>query len=116
MSDKSAARLQLLAAEVRAEVGRIARTVEEIAGSRAEIAQPDVPRLLLYGAAALLETFYSGVEKLLARIAGTFGALPDGHAWHRRLLDDAALDLPKLRPPILTDSTVRLLEPYPAFR
>jgi predicted nucleotidyltransferase len=99
MSDKKAARLQLLAAELRAEVGRIARTVAEIEEACVRVAQPDGPRLLLYGAAALLETFYSGVEKLLTRIAGAFGGMPDGHAWYRRLLEDAALDLPKLRPP-----------------
>jgi hypothetical protein len=105
-----------LAAEIRAETGRIEHTVGEIIDVRQQIKQPETPRIFLYGSAALLETFYSGIEKALTRIAGTIGGLPDGHAWHRRLLEDATLDLPKLRPPILSESTVKLLEPYLAFR
>jgi hypothetical protein len=44
------------------------------------------------------------------------GDMPDGAAWHRRLLTNAALALPKLRPAILTAESVRSLEPYLAFR
>jgi len=53
---------------------------------------------------------------VLTRIAATMGGMPHGAAWHRRLLDDAALQLPKLRPAILSADTVRALEPYLAFR
>jgi hypothetical protein len=72
--------------------------------------------LSLYGAAALLDTFYSGVEKVLTRIASVMGGSPEGPAWHRRLLDDATLDLPKMRPPVLGQETAKLLDPYLSFR
>jgi hypothetical protein len=116
MVNKDGARLRLLVAEVRAEMGRIERTVSEIIDIRQQITKPGTPRIFLYGSAALLETFYSGIEKALTRIAGTIGGLPEGHAWHRRLLEDSTLNLPKLRPPILSESTIKFLEPYLAFR
>ena len=116
MVDRSGVRLRLLAAEVRAELRRIERTAAEIADARVQLTEAGTPPIFLYGCAALLETFYSGIEKALTRIAGTIGGLPDGYAWHRRLLDDSTLDLPKLRPPILDEPTARLLEPYLAFR
>lgn len=116
MAVDSASRLRLLAAEVRAELARCERTATEIEPARRTITEPGHPRLALYGAAALLETFYTGVEKALTRIAIAMGGVPEGASWHRRLLDDATLDLPKLRPPVLSESTARMLEPYLAFR
>ena len=112
----SAAQLRLLAAEVRAEQGRIDRTVAELTAAVDALGRPDATRLQLYGAAALLETFYSGIEKVLMRVAGATGSLPEGGAWHRRLLADATLDLPQIRPAVLSEATARVLEPYLAFR
>lgn len=116
MAADSAAKLRLLVAEVRAERSRIDRTVVELTAAVGAIDRPDSTRLHLYGAAALLETFYSGVEKALMRIAGATDSVPDGGGWHRRLLEDATLDLPQIRPPVLSESTVRMLDPYLAFR
>lgn len=116
MIGATATRLRLLAAELRGELTRVGRTVSEIGAASPLLADPRCPRLTLYGAAALLETFYTGIEKALTRIAAVTGGLPEGAAWHRKLLEDATLDLPKLRPPVLRPSTARLLEPYLAFR
>lgn len=116
MAPDGSSRLRLLAAELRAEAVRIEATVAEIEQALAEVADPKRSRLALYGAAALLETFYTGVEKALTRIAGTLGGMPDGASWHRRLLDDSVLDLPKLRPPVFRPDSARALAPYLAFR
>lgn len=116
MKGGTAPRLRLLAAELRGELTRIGRTVAEIAAAEPLVADPLCPRLTLYGAAALLETFYTGIEKSLTRITAVTGGMPEGAAWHRQLLTDATLDLPKLRPPVLREGTARLLEPYLAFR
>jgi hypothetical protein len=67
MATDSAAKLRLLAAEIRAEQDRIDRTVSELDAAVTAVGQLDSTRLQLYGAAALLETFYSGVEKALTR-------------------------------------------------
>ena len=116
MATDSGARLRLLAAEVRAEQRRIALTVAELSAAVEAIRRSDSTRLQLYGAAALLETFYSGIEKALLRVAAATGGQPEGAAWHRRLLENATLDLPGIRPPVLAESTARILEPYLAFR
>jgi hypothetical protein len=111
MATDSAAKLRLLAAEIRAEQDRIDRTVSELDAAVTAVGRPDSTRLELYGAAALLETFYSGVEKALTRIAAATGSMPEGAAWHPPLLDDATLQLPRNRPPVLAEPTARLLEP-----
>ena len=49
----SAAQLRLLAAEVRAEQGRIGRTVAELTAAVDALGRPDATRLQLCGAAAL---------------------------------------------------------------
>ena len=116
MTADSAAKLRLLAAEVRAEQTRVDRTLAELTAAADALGRADSTRLQLYGAAALLETFYSGIEKALMRIAGATSSQPEGGAWHRQLLDDATLDLPQIRPPVLSESAARMLEPYLAFR
>lgn len=116
MNHPDTARLRLLCAEIRAELPRLERTVAEIAEAHQGVSGPESPRLFLYAAAALLETYYSAIEKTLARIASTLAVLPDGPAWHRRLLEEATLDLPKIRPPVLSCDTARRLDPYLAFR
>lgn len=116
MAADSAVKLRLLAAEVRAEKSRIDRTLAELTAAVDAVSRPDAERLQIYGAAALLETFYSGVEKALMRIAAATDSTPEGGGWHRRLLNDATLDLPRIRPPVLAETTARMLEPFLAFR
>jgi hypothetical protein len=113
MAADSAAKLRLLAEEVPVERRRIDRTVAELTAAVGVIGRADSTRLHPDGAAAFLETFCSGVEKAPMRIAGATGSLPDGSGWHRRLLDDATLDLPQTQPPVLSESTARMLEPRP---
>lgn len=114
--DREATVFRQVAAEVRAELVHIARTVDELVRARTEIAAEPGRRVLLYGAAALLETFYTGVERAFSRIARALGALPEGQAWHRTLLDDMLLDIPKVRPPVLRGATRDALARYLAFR
>lgn len=107
------ARLRVVAAELLAETSRIRRTVDELP---AALARLDDDNLALYATAALLETFYTGVEKAIRRAAATFGGLPDGPEWHRQLLTDATLDVPDARPAILRVATAAELDRFLAFR
>lgn len=116
MAERERVALIRLAAELRSEVERIERTVAELESARAVLASNPTNRLTLYGAAALLETYYTGVEKALARIARVMNGMPEGADWHRQLLEDARLALPSVRPTILSDAAYRALEPYLAFR
>jgi hypothetical protein len=66
--------------------------------------------------AALLESFYTGMARALSRIAAAIGAQPSGSNWHRDLLTSMTLDIPELRPAVLTRATAAALDPFLAFR
>ncbi len=60
---------------------------------------------------------YSALESLLERVARELeGGLPEGSGWHRELLDGAFLEIPSLRPAILSPALVAPLHDLRAFR
>lgn len=106
----------LLAAEIDGERARIARTIGDVRAASAVLDDHPEDRLSVYGAAALLDAFYTGVEKALGRVARHFDLMPAGAGWHRELLDSATVDVPGVRPPVLSVGSVRALDPFLAFR
>ncbi|MBM4344520.1 MAG: hypothetical protein FJ100_14235 [Deltaproteobacteria bacterium] len=116
MTRLSDGRLVLLAAEIRAECARVTRCVQEMRSAAEAIAAPAPRTLEIYGAAALLDSFYSGVEKVLEHVARAFDADPTGSGWHRELLEASALELPGLRPAVLAPERIRDLDAYLGFR
>lgn len=69
-------------------------------------------------AAALnLYSFYNGLERLFESVARQVdGTVPAGSAWHRELLEQMALDLTDVRPPVLSRESLALLRDYLGFR
>jgi hypothetical protein len=66
--------------------------------------------------AALLHSFYTGVENIFKRISVEIdGSLPRGEAWHRQLLDAVALP-GELRGAVISPSLRDTLSEYLAFR
>ncbi len=116
MADPSPSRLRALAAEIRAQLAQLRGTTEELAAVRSPAASESVERVIRYAAAAMLDTFYSGVERLLERVARSFGTMPEGPRWHRDLLEAAALDIDRVRPAPLRPATASSLRAYLAFR
>ncbi|MEO8179073.1 MAG: hypothetical protein ABI895_09590 [Deltaproteobacteria bacterium] len=106
-----------LAAAIRAEVTLLQRVTDE-----AHLALQDFPEAVpppreLRGIANIVHDFYTGSEHVFEKISAALdGGVPNGPARHRELLEGMALDLPSLRPPVLTRSTVRLLEEFLRFR
>ena len=81
---------------------------------RCETAAPD--EIELAALAAMLHSFYNGVENLLKRIAVETGeGLPAGDLWHRRLLDQMA-EATSVRPAVLTEDLRSTLRLYLDFR
>ena len=115
MAEPTHGALATLAAEVRAELPLIDRTVRELDDARPAAGIGD-ERIRLYATAALLDTFYTGVERLLERIARQFGAVPSGPHGHADLLAAAGLSVPGVRPPVLSSAAVAALRRYPGFR
>lgn len=73
--------------------------------------------MFIDSAALNLHGFYAGVERLFEAVALQMdGSLPKGEVWHRDLLDQMALDLPGLRPPIISAAVRQALDEYRRFR
>jgi hypothetical protein len=73
---------------------------------------------LYYDSVALnIHSFYSGLERVFEKIASAVeGSLPQGVNWHQELLDQMALEIPNVRPAVLSVKTREHLDPYRGFR
>lgn len=82
-----------------------------------ERCQSEVPNAIeLSALAAMLHSFYNGIENLLKRVAVETGeALPDGDVWHRKLLDQMSRPT-DARPAVLTEELRSTLRLYLDFR
>lgn len=109
-----AARLKV---EVETEVERLAGVAEET-GNAVSSFRTSAPTLLeIRGLANLLHDFYTGIEKVFRHISPELnGGLPEGEAWHRRLLDNMAMDIPGVRPRLIRRETARRLDEFLRFR
>lgn len=66
--------------------------------------------------AALLHSFYTGIENLFRRIAVEVdGGIDKGDGWHRRLLLQMIEDRGS-RPPVISRDLLERLQPYLQFR
>jgi hypothetical protein len=110
-------RLARLAASIRAEMNRIAAVVAEAQVALSDFAETTPPMRELRGIGDIVHDFYTAAERIFEWIAPELnGGLPTGSAWHRELLDNMSLDLPSIRPPVITRDTLRLLSEFLRFR
>lgn len=66
---------------------------------------------------SILHDFYTGIEKIFEDIAKEVDRrIPMGDGWHSELLHQMTLDIPGLRPPVITHHTEKKLREYLAFR
>ena len=66
---------------------------------------------------SILHDFYTGVEKILEDIAKEVDRrVPIGEGWHSELLHQMTLDIPGLRPPVISLNTEKRLREYLGFR
>jgi len=81
---------------------------------RCRTAEPDhIERAAL---AAMLHSFYTGIENLLRRVAlEADGQAPRGDLWHRRLLDQMSAGTSE-RPAVIDGELRAVLRPYLDFR
>ena len=108
----------ILAGRIRKELDDLNRIIAR-AKRAMDMARHHPKDLDLYidSAALNLHDVYSGVERLLKQIAATVdGNLPSSPEWHRDLLEQMGLDLPQVRPPVLTAESIRNLDEYLRFR
>jgi len=116
VAPESPAVIARLAAEVRRDLSDLERLAGQAAYGQERLATP-ADFLVVYGVAKVLHDFYLACERLLGHVAAELGGLPvEGAGWHRQLLDDATLEIPNVRPAVLSEAAARLLDPFLRFR
>ncbi len=73
------------------------------------------PNLLARTAVALHHA-YGALESAIARIAKVFGTEPTGQNWHRSLLETMTMEVPGIRPAIVSLDALPALRDPLAFR
>ena len=69
------------------------------------------------GVALNLHGFYSGIERILERLAETLdGNLPKGENWHQALLVQVSNEVTGIRPAVISQQTLKRLDEYRGFR
>jgi len=106
----------LLAARILAELEDIEITVER-ALQGWERAKTKNDEYYLDGVALNLHGFYSGLERIFERIGGAIdGSVPFGANWHRELLNQMNIEIPGVRPAVISEVLRENLEGYLGFR
>ena len=111
------ATLARVAAAIRDDMANVERLLGVLDGCRLRFAGREPDPVELHGVGGYLHDFYCAMENALARVAPVLnGALPAGKAWHRELLEAVVLDLPGVRPAVLSRQVARRIEEYLRFR
>jgi hypothetical protein len=64
-----------------------------------------------------IHSFYSGLERVFEKISSAVdGSLPQGLNWHQELLNQMALEIPDVRPAVISEKTRQQLDTYRGFR
>ena len=111
-------RYALVSGRIRQELADLERVI-----SRAEHAmaaarrQPADQDFCVDSAALNLHDFYAGLERLLHTIAAQVDrSVPEGSEWHRELLRQMGVQVPNVRPAVLSVASVRALDEFLRFR
>ena len=100
----------VLAARINAELREFDILVQRIELGM-EKAKTQADDFYLDSVALNLHGFYSGVERLFEKIAGTVdGYLPEGANWHQELLNQMCVEVPGIRPAIVSIELKEKLE------
>jgi hypothetical protein len=98
------------------ELGDIERAAQRVQAGWKEY-QRSGDDLYLDSVALNLHGFYNGIERLFEGIATTLdNQLPGGKSWHKALLEQMTMEVPQIRPAVISDSTLNLLDNYCRFR
>jgi hypothetical protein len=105
-----------LAQEFRVEVLQIETSIERSSlGWQRYLDSGD--QLYLDSVALGLHNFYSGLERLFEKVAKVIdGTLPSGANWHQLLLEQMSLEIPHLRPALISFESRKALEDFRGFR
>jgi hypothetical protein len=105
--------IPVLIAEIENELSKLYTIVNKIAGQKNRTDDEEV----IESAALRLHNFYTGCERIFNLIAAEVnGATPHEPDWHKRLLNQVALDIDPIRPAIISQQTHSDLSELLRFR
>jgi len=90
-----------------------------LTGSKKKIKSvlPPEDTFILRAVGSILHDFYVAAENIFETVAREIDEkLPAGEHWHRELLLRMTLDIPEVRPPVLSRETAGKLDEFRAFR
>ncbi len=108
--------LRLLHSELSAELQAIEKLVRKAYAHFLGVTeQPGDMECMAF--AGYLHHYYTGIESLFERIALAFeGSLPEGTTWHRDIKKNMGLEIPKVRPAVLSEESIKALDEFLGFR
>jgi 3'-phosphoadenosine 5'-phosphosulfate sulfotransferase (PAPS reductase)/FAD synthetase len=92
-------------------------TVREAEAKAKDFARTPPTAFDLRGLGSLVHDFYTAIEDVFELIAGDInGSLPETLQWHKQLLNRMTLEVPEVRPPVISKGLARTLDEYLRFR
>lgn len=105
-----------LRAEIRREMGRLSKLIEELQELRNDVESPP-SRAEVRAFGSILHDFYTGIEKIFRRIAVELnGNIPKGEDWHLQLLNRMSVPLDSIRPAVISENIYDELNELLRFR
>lgn len=111
-------RYALVSGRIRQELENLERVVSRVEQAVAAAQRHPVDQDFYLDSAALnLHDFYAGLERVFHHIAAHVDrSVPESGEWHRELLLQMGLEVPDVRPPVLSAELIRALDEYLRFR
>lgn len=111
-------RLVRTAERIRRELADLEQVASRIERAlRASQVSPADQDLYLDALALNLHDFYTGLERIFRHIAAAVdGQVPESDEWHRQLLHQMSLEVPQVRPQVLSVEAAQSLDEYLRFR
>lgn len=105
-----------LSQRIRRELEEIERSVNRIKKAW-NLISTDIDSLYLDSVALNLHNFYSGIERIFELIAEVIDEIrPSSSSWHQELLTQMSIDIPGVRPAVISQEIKDILDEYRAFR
>ena len=105
-----------LGSHIREELSEIRRSIQR-AKKAWSLALNKDDSLYLDSVALNLHDFYNGLERIFERIAENIDEIkPEGLNWHQEILKQLAMEIPKVRPAVISQGLREELDKYRAFR
>jgi len=108
----------VLATRIRKELVDLERVVSRAEGAIGAARERTQDQDFYIDSAALnLHDIYAGLERVFQQIATTVdNSVPSGKEWHRDLLRQMNVEIPDLRPTVLSDDALSALDEFLRFR